>query len=148
MARPKTREELLERRRAGLRAGGLIDDDEINATIRQMEKVERDKLTRAIARGSDADIAECLRLVNPKLLDPSILDALADRLKNPRGNRARAAASLHREIAKGVDAMYRVRLARGEPKRGLMKFVIAYIAMIYHVRERTVRYAISKHRHR
>src|SRR5215468_12338336 len=45
------------------------------------------ELNRAIARGSDADIAKYLRRVNPQHLPPSVLSstpqALADRLDRP-----------------------------------------------------------------
>ena len=103
-------------------------------------------LASAIARGSNADIAEWLRQVNPQLLEASILEALADKLDNPRGNKTRAAASLHRRIADQFDWVYGKRLADGEPKRGLMKAVIAEIAESRGVSVRTVHSAIRKHR--
>jgi len=101
------------------------------------------ELARAIACGSDATVAKCLRRVNLQLLHPSIQQALADRLENPRAARSRASAWLYRSIA----YEYRSRLAAGAPKRGLKKMVVADIVKHRGVGERTVRYAIRKHKH-
>jgi hypothetical protein len=105
-------------------------------------------LARAIARGSDADIAKCLRRVNLQLLRPSIQQALADRLGNPRAARTRASAWLYRSIAFEANRLYRSRLAAGAPERGLKKTVVLDIVKRRGVSERTVRYAIRKHRNR
>jgi hypothetical protein len=104
------------------------------------------ELARAIARGSDAAVARCLRRVNLQLLHPSILQALADRLENPRAARTRASAWLYWSIAYQANKLYRSRLAAGAPKRGLMKGVVAEIRKRYGVSERAVYYAIRKHR--
>jgi len=113
-------------------------------------------LNGAIACGSNADIAKCLRRVaeiaeylrrvNPQMLGPSILQALADRLENPRGNRTRAAAFRDRIIAEEVDWFFRERLAAGERKHGLQKKVVLDIAKRHSVRRKTVENAIKKHR--
>jgi hypothetical protein len=103
-------------------------------------------LASAIASGSNADIAECLRQVNPQRLDLSILEALADRLENPRGNKTRAATARDRSIANEFDWIFRKFLADGVPKRGLTKLVIWYIAKSRGVSPRTVESAIKKHR--
>jgi hypothetical protein len=64
-------------------------EEHINAHIRRLRQPSTPdewdastlyELNRAIARGSDADIAEYLRRIDPKVLPPSTLQALADRL--------------------------------------------------------------------
>jgi len=111
-------------------------------------------LNHAVACGSNADIAKCLRRVaeiteylqgvNPQMLGPSILQALADRLVDPRGNRTRAAALRNRIIAEEFDWLFHERLAAGERKHGLQKKLIIDIAKRHGVRPRTVEDAISK----
>ena len=120
--------------------------EELRAAMRAVEKGDVARLARAIARGSDADIAEWLRQVKPRLLNSSILKALADRLENPRGNKTRSSAWLHRSIADQFDWFYRKRLADGERKHGLKKKVIIEIAEHRGVSTRTVESAIKKHR--
>jgi hypothetical protein len=128
----------LETMRAAL---GPISKDDFS---RIQHKFSEAQLARAIACGSHADIATSLRRVNPRFLDPSILKALADRLENPRGNKTRAAAVLHRTLAAQVDGMFRFRLRAGERKYGLKKRVVETIAALNGVSPRLVYGAIKK----
>ena len=120
--------------------------EELRAAMHAVHLNDIAHLASAITHGSNADIAEWLRQVKPRLLNASILHALADRLENPRGNKTRAAAKLHRDIAAQFDWFYRKRLAAGERKHGLRKKLISEIAERRGVSTRTVESAIKKHR--